>query len=624
MKKILSLLALVLMSCMGAWADGYTISDLANQKQVRFRSYWVNTKYLGVSGNNLVATTTATTEFILVEAETKGTYYLYDAVNDKFVGKTPSNESAAVPCTSNLVDAGVYTFATNSVSDGSHDNSIDRIRINCVNPQRSADPTLHYAGTGDNVICYQNQEWGGNAWQIMNVTTPSDADWQEAYEKVHPTPVGPTAEEISELQEKISNVYKACTTPGVNRVGYPNATNNSTTINALLPYTNNFDNSITASNYNDALAALNAVYALTDVYLPESGKAYRIYNVTKNGTKRVVYYDGTTLKITSNGTTEVPAGKEGVFICGQDAQKFFFTNNSGKYFRVSSTDKVKPASASYGEMVNSNNVNALTISKMSTVNACTDEQRFGLLMIKGYADFSGANGEHYLMGSNAQNFVQGWAGLQMFEDAAQSIGFLFEEVENPNVIKLTKPASNVEGGLNGKYVGTFSAPYAVELPEGVVAYTAEVNEAKTVVTFNEIEGNVVPKNTGVLVYKESATEAVNAPAVPAISTTSIENNAFEAMVNGEIPANSYALSNGTHGVGFYLYNTAKNAKNKAYIPASVAGSNLSAFRFDFEGTLTGIETIENENSNVIYDLQGRRVQNAKSGLYIVNGKKVIR
>jgi hypothetical protein len=39
---------------------------------------------------------------------------------------------------------------------------------------------------------------------------------------------------------------------------------------------------------------------------------------------------------------------------------------------------------------------------------------------------------------------------------------------------------------------------------------------------------------------------------------------------------------------------------------------------------TGIETIANENAApVVYDLLGRRVDNPTSGIFIVNGKKVV-
>ncbi|GEM_PF-3931696 len=51
-----------------------------------------------------------------------------------------------------------------------------------------------------------------------------------------------------------------------------------------------------------------------------------------------------------------------------------------------------------------------------------------------------------------------------------------------------------------------------------------------------------------------------------------------------------------------------------------AGSNL---RIVVDGELTGISTADIEGVNESYDLQGRRVVNAKNGVYIVNGKKQI-
>ena len=50
-----------------------------------------------------------------------------------------------------------------------------------------------------------------------------------------------------------------------------------------------------------------------------------------------------------------------------------------------------------------------------------------------------------------------------------------------------------------------------------------------------------------------------------------------------------------------------------------------SIRVKGEGETTGIENSELkiENSDVIYDLQGRRVEKMEKGVYIVNGKKVV-
>ena len=53
-----------------------------------------------------------------------------------------------------------------------------------------------------------------------------------------------------------------------------------------------------------------------------------------------------------------------------------------------------------------------------------------------------------------------------------------------------------------------------------------------------------------------------------------------------------------------------------------AGSTLLLEKYDPEAT--GIETLDIQHSTLIYDLSGRRVEKMEKGIYIVNGKKVIK
>ena len=91
-----------------------------------------------------------------------------------------------------------------------------------------------------------------------------------------------------------------------------------------------------------------------------------------------------------------------------------------------------------------------------------------------------------------------------------------------------------------------------------------------------------------------------------------------------IPENDYFLSSNK------LYKSAGAttiAGTRAYIKAKAAGARVVKITFDgVEDTTTGIETIGNGQQRVdnMFDLQGRRVNNAsKSGVYIMNGKKVV-
>ena len=62
------------------------------------------------------------------------------------------------------------------------------------------------------------------------------------------------------------------------------------------------------------------------------------------------------------------------------------------------------------------------------------------------------------------------------------------------------------------------------------------------------------------------------------------------------------------------------------IEVTLADANDDTTSFDLDNPTLGISTIEPQraDSNVIYNLQGQQVKNAQKGLFIINGKKVVR
>ena len=79
-------------------------------------------------------------------------------------------------------------------------------------------------------------------------------------------------------------------------------------------------------------------------------------------------------------------------------------------------------------------------------------------------------------------------------------------------------------------------------------------------------------------------------------------------------------------VGFYRKDAGfKVYKNKAYLNVPESNGQARALYFNFDNDATGIVETENESEKTeIYDLAGRRVQKVQKGLYIVNGKKVLK
>ena len=110
------------------------------------------------------------------------------------------------------------------------------------------------------------------------------------------------------------------------------------------------------------------------------------------------------------------------------------------------------------------------------------------------------------------------------------------------------------------------------------------------------------------------------------SASAIDDNDLEAY---DIDQNSngkyYALADGSEGIGFYP------VKEGEVIPAGKAFLDLSdvidapAFVPFNDGTTSISEkTIVKNNAEVVYNLAGQRVAQPTKGLYIVNGKKVIK
>ncbi len=182
----------------------------------------------------------------------------------------------------------------------------------------------------------------------------------------------------------------------------------------------------------------------------------------------------------------------------------------------------------------------------------------------------------------------------------------------------------------------------------VEAYTGVIDGEKLSLTRIDAEDGIIPANTPVVLkYVADAENGTVYLKVSNSEKTAIESDLKGTLADAYITDNSYVLSRIDGVVGFYKakFNVSTDTTNdgtteepavtyeaflnngfKAYLPANTgAESRFLVFNFG-DDTETAIEGIEAENTAdaVVYDLAGRRVQKAQKGLYIVNGKKVIK
>lgn len=183
---------------------------------------------------------------------------------------------------------------------------------------------------------------------------------------------------------------------------------------------------------------------------------------------------------------------------------------------------------------------------------------------------------------------------------------------------------------------------AITVAEGTITTNNDVFEHSSAVTIGEstLSGVYVPANTGVLIKSADADATCYVVANKTVAALQESQNMLKpAPTNGGVftPATNkiyYKLAyndfSSHTGLGFYYGADAGGAfyvkAETAYlaVPTAIA-EGAKAFVLDGETTaINGIST-RNNHAEAVYNLNGQRMASmAKPGLYIVNGKKVVR
>ena len=183
---------------------------------------------------------------------------------------------------------------------------------------------------------------------------------------------------------------------------------------------------------------------------------------------------------------------------------------------------------------------------------------------------------------------------------------------------------------------------AITVAEGTITTNNDVFEHSSAVTIGDatLSGVYVPANTGVLIKSADADATCYVVANKTVAALQESQNMLKpALVGGGVfsPAADYTyyklayndFSSRT-GLGFYYGADAGGAfyvkAETAYLAVPTAiTEGAKAFVLDGETTaINGIST-RNDHAEAVYNLNGQRVASmAKPGLYIVNGKKVVR
>ena len=170
------------------------------------------------------------------------------------------------------------------------------------------------------------------------------------------------------------------------------------------------------------------------------------------------------------------------------------------------------------------------------------------------------------------------------------------------------------------------------IPDGVTCYTIS-SIANETATLTPITTGTLPAHTGVIINATPNTQYTFRYKNSYGGSEGISNLLEGSIAGTQISGGGYVLSILDGVVGLYaakLTNgTFLNNANKAYLPASAVPASLQSngLRFEINETtaIDDMEAIPNkQHSVVIYDFMGRRVENMEKGIYIVNGRKVVK
>ena len=250
-------------------------------------------------------------------------------------------------------------------------------------------------------------------------------------------------------------------------------------------------------------------------------------------------------------------------------------------------------------------------------------------------------------------------GTKVINTGAADTKWIIEEIREPekniyyNVSSLTKATLPDGRAYASLYLG-----FDATIPEGITAWIVDKVFENNVLNMIEVEGSILPANTGVILTSESPVTNQKFYYSAIASTFDPDGNILLGTPYTKIEDCSgkdiYMLGkkndriamywtyenrnedgdkvdesgtvvagkgdNTNHNNGGYLMCNA----NKSYLEVANATA-ASSFGFFYGGETTEIDDVECENGEVeaIYDLAGRKLVKVTSpGIYIVNGKKV--
>ena len=226
----------------------------------------------------------------------------------------------------------------------------------------------------------------------------------------------------------------------------------------------------------------------------------------------------------------------------------------------------------------------------------------------------------YLLDGEGVAFTFDDDNVHMTVDGKDEMDFILSETYAITVCPAHtfRLKANQDPNHEENYYSTFyTSEGAYKVPATAKAYIGEVTKGEDidVLRLTPTVGGLIPASEAVVLRAtQSDITLMPSSRQDAASDDNMLLGSDEPMT---LPTNSYALSLGQHGVGFYLFSGSELPANKAYLTLAAQSNGL---RFSFSDA-TDIDVPVAATPANAYNLQGQRVNENYRGIVIINGKK---
>lgn len=337
----------------------------------------------------------------------------------------------------------------------------------------------------------------------------------------------------------------------------------------------------TAPSY-EAYEAINAAIANLPKLEVEAGKWYRIRNTERSSA--TLYLNPEASRVSTATSNVSNANQLFSFVpTGNEKEYYLYNGNFEYYLGPLGANETQPAVLTETTSAGKWKISSTVDGKSSII--CQNK--------------TGSNTGLHLAGDNVR--LVPWTN-----NAPASLWYI-------------EPVNEFELTIDG--FAAVCMPFAMTLPEGVVAYTAGTSvevEGTVVAPLTEYSGAVVAAGVPVILAAENGTYAIGVGGEAAAFEG--ENRLAGVFKSKNVSgSNVYTLDNGE-----FVKRTASSATVAANTAYYTSDSEAASIVLQ-EGEVTSIGSIATENGKVkFYDLKGNRVEKPVRGIYVTSeGQKVL-